>query len=147
MIAPPGTGTYRTVLIEDDSVFRQLLEQALGKVNNVEVIGNFALGADGLECCRREKPDLLVVDLMLPDTDGLEIVREVRASMPETKIIVITGNAQGRLPNDLLALGVNGYVHKSEPISFVLEAVESVRSGGLFFAIRAGKEKLPAPVG
>src|SRR6185295_4727843 len=76
------------------------------------------------------------VDLMLPDINGIEIAREVRRVVPEMKILVITAHPSERLPADLMVLGVNGYVDKTEPIEYVLSAVETVRSGGMFFASR-----------
>lgn len=100
------------------------------------MIGEFGQGKPGLEFCLREKPDLLVVDLMLPDLNGMEIAREVRRAVPDTKILVITAHPSERLPADLMALGVNGYVDKTEPIEYVLSAVETVRNGGMFFASR-----------
>jgi DNA-binding NarL/FixJ family response regulator len=71
---------------------------------------------------------------MLPDLNGMEIAREVRRVLPDTKILVITAHPSERLPADLMALGVNGYVDKTEPIEYVLSAVETVRGGGMFFA-------------
>lgn len=124
----------RAVLIEDETMFRQLILLTLGKVKDLQVIGEFGLGRPGLEFCLREKPDLLVVDLMLPDINGMEIAREVRRAVPEMKILVITAHPSERLPAELMALGVNGYVDKTEPIEYVLSAVETVRSGGMFFA-------------
>ena len=100
------------------------------------MVGEFGLGKPGLEFCLREKPDMLVVDLMLPDLNGLDIAREVRRAVPEMKILVITAHPSERLPGDLMLLGVNGYVDKTEPIEYVLSAVETVRSGGMFFASR-----------
>src|SRR6188474_692211 len=126
----------RAVLIEDETMFRQLILLTLGKVKDLQVIGEFGLGKPGLEFCLREKPDMLVVDLMLPDINGMEIAREVRRALPETKILVITAHPSERLPADLMVLGVNGYVDKTEPIEYVLSAVETVRSGGMFFASR-----------
>ena len=126
----------RAVLIEDETMFRQLILLTLGKVKELEVIGEFGLGRAGLEFCLREMPDLLVVDLMLPDINGIEIAREVRRALPDIKILVITAHPSDRLPADLMALGVNGYVDKTEPIEYVLSAVETVRSGGMFFASR-----------
>jgi DNA-binding NarL/FixJ family response regulator len=79
---------------------------------------------------------MLVVDLMLPDINGMEIAREVRRAVPDMKILVITAHPSERLPADLMVLGVNGYVDKTEPIEYVLSAVETVRSGGMFFASR-----------
>ncbi len=126
----------RAVLIEDETMFRQLILLTLGKVKDLQVVGEFGLGKVGLEFCLREKPDILVVDLMLPDINGMEIAREVRRAVPEMKILVITAHPSERLPADLMALGVNGYVDKTEPIEYVLSAVETVRSGGMFFASR-----------
>jgi DNA-binding NarL/FixJ family response regulator len=126
----------RVVLIEDETMFRQLILLTLGKVKGVQVVGEFGLGKPGLEFCIREKPDMLVVDLMLPDINGLEIAREIRRLVPDMKILVITAHPSERLPADLMALGVNGYVDKTEPIEYVLSAVETVRAGGMFFASR-----------
>jgi DNA-binding NarL/FixJ family response regulator len=126
----------RAVLIEDETMFRQLILLTLGKVKDLQVVGEFGLGKPGLEFCLREKPDMLVVDLMLPDINGIEIAREVRRVVPEMKILVITAHPSERLPADLMVLGVNGYVDKTEPIEYVLSAVETVRSGGMFFASR-----------
>src|SRR4051812_24403032 len=129
-------------------MFRQLILLTLGKVKDLQVIGEFGLGKPGLYCCLREKPDLLVVDLMLPDTNGLDIAREVRRAVPEMKILVITAHPSERLPADLMALGVNGYVDKTEPIEYVLSAVETVRAGGMFFASRVrAKSGAPLPSG
>lgn len=126
----------RAVLIEDETMFRQLILLTLGKVKHLQVVGEFGLGKPGLEFCLREKPDLLVVDLMLPDINGIEIAREVRRALPEMKILVITAHPSERLPGELMTLGVNGYVDKTEPIEYVLSAVETVRNGGMFFASR-----------
>src|SRR5579885_513784 len=104
----------RAVLIEDETMFRQLILLTLGKVKNLQVVGEFGLGKPGLQFCLREKPDMLVVDLMLPDLNGMEIAREVRKALPETKILVITAHPSERLPAELMALGVNGYVDKTE---------------------------------
>ena len=126
----------RVVVIEDETMFRQLILLTLAKVKNLQVVGEFGLGKPGLNFCIREKPDMLVVDLMLPDINGMEIAREVRQVLPEIKILVITAHPSERLPRDLMALGVNGYVDKTEPIEYVLSAVETVRNGGMFFASR-----------
>jgi len=124
----------RAVLIEDETMFRQLILLTLGKVKDLQVIGEYGLGRPGLEFCLREKPDLLVVDLVLPDINGMEVAREVRTALPDTKILVITAHPSERLPAELMVLGVSGYVDKTEPIEFVLSAVETVRDGGMFFA-------------
>ncbi|MBL9203289.1 MAG: response regulator transcription factor [Opitutaceae bacterium] len=135
----------RAVLIEDETMFRQLILLTLAKVKDLQVIGEFGHGRPGLDLVLREKPELLIVDLMLPDMNGMEIAREVRKALPETKILVITAHPSDRLPADLMVMGVNGYVDKTEPIDFVISAVETVREGGMFFASRVRAKGGAAP--
>jgi DNA-binding NarL/FixJ family response regulator len=124
----------RAVIIEDETVFRQMLSMALSRVRGIVVSGEFSDGRVGLDFCLKEKPGLLVVDLFLPGIHGLEIVREVRAKIPSTRILVLTGHPDGELPARLISQGVHGFVDKSAPLNYVLQAVESVMSGGMFFA-------------
>lgn len=133
---PDPRTKIRAVLIEDETMFRQLILLTLGKVKDLQVVGEFGTGRPGVDFCLRERPELLVVDLMLPDMNGMEVAREIRRALPDIKILVITAHPSERLPADLIALGVNGYVDKTEPIEYVLSAVDTVRNGGMFFASR-----------
>ncbi len=124
----------RAVIIEDEAVFRQMLAMALGRVRGLQVAGSYGEGKAGLDFCLRTKPNLLVVDLYLPVMHGLEVIKAVRLNLPETRILVLTGHPDGDLPARLIAQGVHGFVDKNAPINYVLQAVESVMSGGMFFA-------------
>lgn len=128
------TVPIRTVIIDDEAVFRQMLASALSRVRGLVVSGSFKDGKSGLEFCLKDPPGLLVVDLYLPGVHGLEIVREVRAKLPNTRILVLTGHPDGDLPARLIAQGVHGFVDKSAPLNYVLQAIESVIAGGMFFA-------------
>jgi len=110
-----------------------MLAMALSRLRGIVVAGTFSDGRVGTDFCLREKPDLLVVDLFLPGLHGLEVVKEVRAKLPATRILVVTGHPDGDLPAQLIAQGVRGFVDKDAPLSFALQAVESVMSGGMFF--------------
>ena len=107
---------------------------ALVRVRGVVMSAAFDSGKEGLEYCLRTKPDLLAVDLFLPDLHGLEIVREVRARLPATRILVLTGHPDGNLPARLVAQGVHGFVDKAAPLSYIMQAMESLMEGGMFFA-------------
>lgn len=124
----------RTVIVEDETMFRQLVLSTLKQARDLQVIGAFELGKPALQYCLAHEVELLVVDLVLPDINGMEIVREVRRSRPEIAILIITAHPSAQLPAELVALGVNGYVDKTEPIEYVLKAIETVRNGGMFFA-------------
>ncbi len=126
--------TLRTVVIEDETMFRQLILSTLRTVKGVEIVGEFGFGAAGLDYCLHQPVDLLVVDLVLPDLGGLDIARKVRIASPEMKILVITAHPSERLPAELISIGVAGYVDKNESIEYVVNAVETLRRGGMFFA-------------
>src|SRR5208283_1795263 len=129
-----GKVPIRTVIIDDEVVFRQMLASALSRVRGLVVAGAFKDGKSGLEHCLKDPPGLVVVDLYLPGMHGLEVVREIRAKLPNTRILVLTGHPDGDLPARLIAQGVHGFVDKNAPINYVLQAVESVMTGGMFFA-------------
>lgn len=125
---------FRAVVIEDETMFRQLIVATLGEVKNLEIMGEFASGKPALKFCLARKPDLAVIDLVLPDIDGLQIARKLRKTRPEMKILIITAHPNAQLPFELIELGINGYIDKTEPIEFVLNAVSTIRRGGMFFA-------------
>jgi DNA-binding NarL/FixJ family response regulator len=129
-----STVPIRTVIIDDEVVFRQMLSSALSRVRGLVVSGAFKDGKTGLEFCLKEPPGLLIVDLYLPGMHGLEVVREVRAKLPNTRILVLTGHPDGDLPARLISQGVHGFVDKTAPINYILQAIESIVAGGMFLA-------------
>lgn len=134
----------RVVIIEDEPVFRHMLSMALSRMRGLVVAGEFADGKVGLDYCLKEKPVLLVVDLFLPGMHGLDVIREMRAKVPSTRILVLTGHPDADLPARLMAQGVHGFVDKTEPINYVMQAVEAVLSGGMFFATNVPPKFVPS---
>jgi DNA-binding NarL/FixJ family response regulator len=128
------TVPIRTVIVDDEIVFRQMLSSALSRVRGLVVTGTFKDGKTCLDFCLKDPPGLLIVDLYLPGMHGLEVVREVRLKLPNTRILVLTGHPDGDLPARLISQGVHGFVDKSAPLNYVLQAIESVVAGGMFFA-------------
>jgi DNA-binding NarL/FixJ family response regulator len=111
-----------------------MLTSALSRVRGLVVAGSFKDGKTAVDHCLKDPPGLLIVDLYLPGMHGLEVVREIRAKLPATRILVLTGHPDGDLPARLISQGVHGFVDKSAPINYVIQAIESVIAGGMFFA-------------
>jgi two-component system, NarL family, invasion response regulator UvrY len=93
-------------LIEDEMVFRQRLKRALQKKKGWDEGSDLSDGQRGLDYCLLHPPDLLLVDLNLPRRHGPEIIREVRTRLESTRIPVLTGHAEPKLPAQLMGLGV-----------------------------------------
>src|SRR5690606_41894713 len=90
-------------------------------------------GRAGVDACLADPPDLALVDLNLPGRHGLDIVRDLRQHTPATRILVLTGHAEPKLPPQLMGLGVAGLVAKTAPLASGLRAVDTRMSGGRFF--------------
>jgi DNA-binding NarL/FixJ family response regulator len=133
--APPflEATAARFALIEDDALLRDLLAAALRQRFQPKSLESFELGRDGLECCLNQPIDLLVTDLRLPDIDGREIVRQLRARQRKLRVIVLTGQVDATLPAELVSLGVAGFVDKGTPLEHAIRAVERVLAGGMYF--------------
>lgn len=142
----PAVASPRVVLIEDETVFRQMLHRTLQKRKGWRDVHDYADGRTGLEACLAEPPDLLLVDLNLPGLHGLEVVKRLREHSTTTKVLVLTGHADPKLPSQLMNLGVAGFVDKTAPLSYVLHAIDTVMAGGMFFAANVQAESGPNAV-
>jgi DNA-binding NarL/FixJ family response regulator len=117
------------VLIADDN--RLMLEglQTLLKVNDIEVAG---LAKDGLEAARmaRElKPDVILMDIRMPNLDGLSATRVIKAEMPEAKIVILTTSFEDHDLFEAVKSGAYGYLHKSMDIEKLVEALVQAQQG------------------
>lgn len=131
----------RFVLIDDTATLRELLKQALLRKFAPCDVEDFEIGRAGLEAVLKDPPDLLMVDLYLHDTDGRDIVRELRRTNQSVRVIVLTAHPDPGLPAELISLGVAGFVDKNSPLEQVERAVERVLEGGMFFSAA-----IPPPV-
>lgn len=136
----------RTVIVEDDPTFLQLMRLMLNRQPGVQVEAVFANGNDALDYCRREAPDMVLVDIHLEGMDGLELARLLRMTTPSSRILVVTGHPEPSFPAQLLAMGVSGYVSKTESVACILQGVETVLRGGLFFASSSSASPFSAQV-
>lgn len=103
----------------------------------------FTQGHAGLDACLMEPPDLLLLDLHLPDINGLEILSVLRQAGQNFAVLVVTASPERHLPMALCKLGVAGYIDKICPPGRLEDAVASVMGGGVFFSASAS----PFPLG
>ena len=124
------------VLIEDETLVRQMLRSTVQKAGGLNVVAEFGDGREALEYCLREKPPMVICDLNLPGMHGLDVIRGLRDKIADIRILVLTGSTDGELPARFVALGVQGYVDKTKPLNYLVQAVQEVAAGGLYFAAK-----------
>lgn len=133
MAAPPPPSSLRVVLVEDHTLVRQLMAAMVRDDLGLALVADCRTVADGIAACFREKPDLVVVDWMLPDGRGFDLVRAVAPRLPRTRWLFVSGNEQEHLVREAISLGVHGFVLKRADLATLRQGVLEVARGGTFY--------------
>jgi len=104
--------TIRIGICDDVPAYRRLLSIALGIEPDLEVVGEAATGEEAVELVRATRPDVLLLDVAMPDVDGLEALPRIRAASPETAVIFVSGFTNDDLRMRALAGGAFRYLVK-----------------------------------
>jgi DNA-binding NarL/FixJ family response regulator len=127
---------YRILIADDHFVVRYGLRLLLESQPGVEVCWEATTGPETLDCLKKDKPDLLILDLTLPEMDGLEVLKQARDASPETDVMVLTMHFSEELAKAVLRNGALAYVLKSDVDSELLAALDQVRHHQPFFTSR-----------
>ena len=122
-----------TCLIADDhEVVREGLRLALSRSPRIRVIGEATDGASAVALAERRRPDVVIMDLRMPDMDGLEATEQVLQRAPETGVLIFTAYGERSLLQRGLESGARGYILKEAPHETLLRAIEKVAAGETF---------------
>jgi DNA-binding NarL/FixJ family response regulator len=124
---------YRVLIADDHAVVRKGLRALLASQPGIEVCCEAASGPEALECVKKEKPDLIVLDLTMPEMNGLEVARAAREESPNTDILVLSMHFSEEIAREVLRSGAIGYVLKSDADTELLAAVDHARQRQPFF--------------
>lgn len=122
--------TMATVLIADDhALLRNGLKQLLAGERTIKKIGEAGSGRETLEQLQAEHWDLLILDINMPDRSGIDILRQIRATQSDTRILVLSGFPERQYAVNVLRAGASGYVNKEMAPEELLTAVRTVLQG------------------
>ncbi len=132
----------RVALADDHRVVRVGLEQLLGTFTDVEFVGAGAGGEEAVALCLETRPDVLLLDLSMPDVDGIEVTRRLRAGAPETRVVVFTSFSDRERIMQALDAGAIGYLLKDAEPEEIHAALRAAARGDAPLAPRAAAELL-----
>jgi DNA-binding NarL/FixJ family response regulator len=121
--------SVRVLLADDHQMVREGMRLLLSLEDDIEVVGEAGDGTTAVRMTQELQPDILVLDFLLPDFDGAEVLRRVRAQFPETRILFVTGSLQADTVRHALGCGAEGYVLKQSGSDELLIALRSVMQG------------------
>ncbi|HBR94165.1 response regulator transcription factor [Coraliomargarita sp. SDUM461003] len=120
-------------IIEDQTAIREMVSQAVIDPSEYNVIIESGDGQIGCDSCLEQKPEFVILDVMLPNLNGTEILRIFREKIPETQVLIFSGYQSPSLVRELLQAGAHGFVEKSAPLSELRKGIEIVSNGGSYF--------------
>jgi two-component system, NarL family, response regulator NreC len=124
----------RMLIVDDHPVIVEGLLLFLGEYPDIQVVSTALNCQEGLEKLHQCNPDVVVMDLMLPEIDGFDAIRLFLQQEPEVPIVVYSGLKDDLSVNQALEAGARGYVLKGDPVSQLVDAVRVVRSGGYWLS-------------
>jgi DNA-binding NarL/FixJ family response regulator len=130
------TKRLRILVADDHELVRRGIRGLLGARRGWTVVGEAMNGREAIEKANRLKPDVAILDISMPDLDGLQATRQIRESTPNTEVVILTMHESDQMVRRVLDAGALGYVLKSDLATQLVKAVKNVSAGKLFLTPR-----------
>jgi DNA-binding NarL/FixJ family response regulator/class 3 adenylate cyclase len=124
----------RVMIVDDQALVRAGFRMILAAEPDIEVVGEAADGSEDVSECHRSKPDVVLMDVRMPEMDGIEATRRLLADRAETKVVMLTTFDMDEYVYDALRAGASGFLLKDVPPEQLVEGIRSVASGDALLA-------------
>ncbi len=122
----------RILLVDDHAVVRGGLKMLLAADPELEIIGEAETGAQGVRLAGELRPDVILMDISMPDMNGIEATRRIKSEHPEIAVLALTMHEDDQYFFEMLGAGASGYVPKRAAPNDLISAIHAVRGGGMF---------------
>ena len=127
----------RILVADDHDIIRRGLKELLTSRSGWEVCAEAKTGREAVTLAEQFKPEVVVMDISMPDLNGLEAARQIRKSLPKTEILILTLHFSDQLVREIVEAGVRAYIIKSDADRDLVSAVEALSNHRPFFTARA----------
>ena len=134
----------RTLIVDDHSVVREGLRMFLARDPDLEVVGEAADGAKAIQQARRLRPDVVVMDLLMPVLDGIAAIRAIRGELPEIEVLAFTSVLDSVSVVEAIRAGATGYLLKDSQAAELRTAIKAAAAGQVHLSPQASSYLLEA---
>lgn len=124
----------RVLIVDDLRLVCEGLQAIFDEVQDIDIVGFALNGQDAIKQVSKIKPDVVILDLLMPGMGGIEATKKISKQYPDVKILILSATDDDSIVSEIIAAGANGYVFKSMVISELALAIRSVHSGSYHFA-------------
>lgn len=125
------------VIVDDHPVLVSFLTEVLERHGRYRIVGRAETAAAAFEVCSELKPSLVILDIVLLDSNNLDCLKRLRTELPRTPVLVFTGKLGPALIGEMLLAGAGGILGKTARVQEIVEAVERVAQGGIYLCAQA----------
>lgn len=122
------------LIADDHTMFLQGIVSLLEQESEIDIVGKANNGIEALNIIKQEAIDLIILDISMPEMDGIELSKILKKEYPEIKILVLSTHSNVNIISRLIRIGVNGYLLKNAEKSELLEAIYSIIEGNNYFS-------------
>jgi len=124
-VSPPTS----VMIVDDHSIMRDGLQEMLDRFDDFQVVGQARDGREAVKVAQRLKPDVIIMDVIMPVKNGVDACREIMAAVPETRVLVLTASTDDQTVIDAIAAGATGYLQKFTGKDELLATIRDVADG------------------
>jgi two-component system NarL family response regulator len=134
--------TTRLAIAEDQRLIRELLIAMLVREPDFEVIGEAATGPEAIKLANKLRPDVLLLDIGLPELDGVAVTRTLKKTQPALRILALSIHTEKHFIEEMLRAGADGYMVKAAALSELVYAIKIVAQGKLYLSPEVARSAL-----
>lgn len=130
---------HRVILADDHKLFIEGIVGMLSSIEGFEIAGKAHTGKDALQMTLDKRPDLVILDITMPDMYGIEVTRKIKAKLPDVRILILSMHLDLRMIIEVLQAGADAYILKDSEPSELIAAVNNVLAGKMYLSSKVIK--------